>query len=67
MQLPTPVYEALPYIEAGGGVAAILMTGFDPVASFFGAILLLIGNQVLRMRRSYRAMTAARIRQRRRY
>lgn len=67
MVLPNPVYEALPYVEAGGGLAAIVLTGFDPAASFFGSMLVLIASQIMRMRRAYRAQLAEKLRRRTRY
>lgn len=67
MLLPNSLYEALPYLEAAGGLSAIVLTGFDPVASFFGAALIMIAAQVMRMRRAYRAELAARLRRRRQW
>lgn len=67
MLLPNPLYEALPYLEAAGGLAAVVLTGFDPAASFFGVALMLIAAQVLRMRRAYRLQLAARLRRRRQW
>lgn len=64
MLLPNPLYEALPYLELAGGLAAIVLTGLDPAASFFGVALIVIAAQVMRMRRAYRMELAARLRRR---